>query len=207
MKLVVLRLCCLVVAAFMCVCVLHELLGQTAGTGVQADADKVFSVRTMEGLAIAGISTALAIDVLTLLTGKAGKDEKPSGTAATREECHEEAPAYRLWEEMVASAAYKHIREALKTGANPTDAEWDELAALVNTCYPGFREKLEELCQMSEADYRICLLLKAKLKLKDIAQLANLSLSGLASVRCKLYLRAFNKKGSARMWDSFIDAL
>ena len=60
---------------------------------------------------------------------------------------------------------------------------------------------------MSESEYHICLLLKTKLRLKDIAQLVNIALSSLSSTRSRLFFRTYGKKGSAGDWDNVIDRL
>lgn len=108
------------------------------------------------------------------------------------------------------SDIYRHIRRMLNSpdkNKRMTDEDWNMLKTAVNCCYPGFDEKLSDLCKMSLSDYRICLLLKAGIQLKDIAHLACLSPSGVTSVRSKLYQRAFGEKKSAEEWDKIILSL
>lgn len=108
------------------------------------------------------------------------------------------------------SDIYRHIRRMLNSpdkSKHMSDEEWDMLKTAVNCSYPGFDEKLSDLCKMSLPDYRICLLLKAGIQLKDIANLACLSPSGVTSVRSKLYQRAFGEKKSAEEWDKIILSL
>lgn len=112
--------------------------------------------------------------------------------------------------DMTQSDIYRHIRRMLNSpdkNKRMTDEEWDMLKAAVNVSYPGFDEKLSDLCKMSLPDYRICLLLKTGIQLKDIAKLASLSPSGVTSVRSKLYQRAFGEKKSAEEWDKIILSL
>lgn len=108
------------------------------------------------------------------------------------------------------SDIYRHIRRMLNSpdkNKRMTDEDWDMFKTAVNCSHPGFDEKLSDLCKMSLSDYRICLLLKAGIQLKDIANLACLSPSGVTSVRSKLYQRAFGEKKSAEEWDKIILSL
>lgn len=84
---------------------------------------------------------------------------------------------------------------------------WAALSQAVNRIYPGFDEKLYGLCKMSEFDYRICLLIKIKLSPSCIAAIANLSTSGVSTLRSKLFTRAFNRKGRPSDWDDVITSL
>ena len=88
-----------------------------------------------------------------------------------------------------------------------TDEEWGELSAAIERACPGFLARLKGLCRISEADIRICLLIKAGFKLSDIAALVCLTPQGLASARKKLYNRAFGKDGSAKAWDDVVRGL
>lgn len=112
--------------------------------------------------------------------------------------------------DMMQAEIYKHIRRMLNSpdqGKRLTDEEWNRLKTAVNDSHPGFDKRLSDLCRMSLADYRICLLLKAGIQLKDIAKLSCLSPSGVTSVRTKLYQRAFGEKKSAEEWDKIILSL
>lgn len=60
---------------------------------------------------------------------------------------------------------------------------WAELSQAVNRIYPGFDENLYSLCKMSTFDYRICLLIKIKIQPSHIAAMANLSTSGVSTLR------------------------
>lgn len=84
---------------------------------------------------------------------------------------------------------------------------WAALSQAVNRIYPGFDEKLYGLCKMSEFDYRICLLIKIRLSPSSIAAIANLSTSGVSTLRSKLFMRAFNRKGRPSDWDDVIASL
>lgn len=88
-----------------------------------------------------------------------------------------------------------------------TEEMWAELSQAVNRIYPGFDENLYSLCKMSTFDYRICLLIKIKIQPSHIAAMANLSTSGVSTLRSKLFMRAFGKKGRSSDWDDIINSL
>lgn len=104
---------------------------------------------------------------------------------------------------------YRKILEKTKSSSvQPlTDEEWGELSAAIERACPGFLARLKGLCRISEADIRICLLIRAGFKLSDIAALVCLTPQGLASARKKLYNRAFGKDGSAKAWDDVVRGL
>lgn len=105
---------------------------------------------------------------------------------------------------------YKLIRRMLNdpnAKKRLEDKEWKLLATEINKSYPGFTEKLNDLCRMSSFDQRNCMLLKIKLTPSDIGKFTNLSRSGIVSFRSKLYKRAFGKHGGAGDWDDVIDSL
>lgn len=67
--------------------------------------------------------------------------------------------------------------------------------------------KLSGLYRMSVAELRICLLVKAGFRNKEIARLVGLSAEGTTSVRRRLYAKLFNEKGDAKKLNEFISSL
>ena len=104
---------------------------------------------------------------------------------------------------------YKKIKDLLNSNRrkNLSEGDWKELSEEVNKYWPQFEERLNQLCKMNVHDYHVCLLLKIKLPIKDIAELMNKTNSGIGSVRTKLYLRAFGEKKGVAGWDAVIDSL
>lgn len=88
-----------------------------------------------------------------------------------------------------------------------SEDDWNELSNAVNTMHTSFDEKLQDLCKMSEQDYRVCLLLKIGISPTDISKLIFKSKTGVSSIRRKLYERAFGKNGEAGEWDKIITSL
>lgn len=106
--------------------------------------------------------------------------------------------------DIFASDVYQRIKQCLAEGRSLPEAEWSELAEVVNASYTGFTDKLYSLYRMSEQDYHVSLLIKIRLQPKDIATLTAHSKESIASTRSRLYQKVFGKKGSTRDWDDFV---
>ena len=99
----------------------------------------------------------------------------------------------------------QHISEGKVGGLSEND--WEELDQLVNSAYPNFKKKLNELVSLNEQDYRICLLTKINVKPIHIAQLTAHSPEAISSSRRRLYQKCTNKKGKPQDWDEIIHLL
>ena len=105
------------------------------------------------------------------------------------------------------SDAYLKIKQRLAAGLHMKEENWQQLTELVNQVYTGFTGKLFGLYQMSEQEYRVCLLIKVRVQPKDIAALTAHSKASVATTRSRLYQRVFGKKGTSGDWDEFIWSL
>ena len=99
----------------------------------------------------------------------------------------------------------QHISEGKVGGLSEND--WEELDQIVNSAYPNFKKKLNELVSLNEQDYRICLLTKINVKPIHIAQLTAHSPEAISSSRRRLYQKYTNKKGKPQDWDEIIHLL
>ena len=105
------------------------------------------------------------------------------------------------------SDVYLRLKQLLTEGRSLGEEDWQQLSSIVNNIYTGFAEKLYSLYNMSEQDYRVCLLIKVRVQPKEIATLTAHSKESVASTRSRLYQKIFGKKGSTRDWDEFILSL
>jgi regulator of replication initiation timing len=105
------------------------------------------------------------------------------------------------------SDVYQRIQTCLNSGRSLTAQDWTELTEVVNSVYTGFTEKLYSLYRMSEQDYHVSLLIKVRIRPKDIALLTAHSKESVASTRSRLYSKVFGMKGSSKDWDDFILSL
>lgn len=115
-----------------------------------------------------------------------------------------------LYQKLEGTEIYQQIKTLLMSSGKAkkmTDENWEKLSSEIDRIWPQFTFRLYKLCQMSICDYHVCLLIKIKLPVKDIASLTNMTSSGVGSVRAKLYERAFGEKKGVAEWDSVIDSL
>ena len=99
------------------------------------------------------------------------------------------------------------FRKILSNDSNPSDNDWEQLDKYINQQFPGFKNVLYKLAKLSEIEYQVCLLLKAKFTPTEITKLVNLSKSGLGNARKRLFVKAFKTDGTASDWDKFIISL
>lgn len=102
---------------------------------------------------------------------------------------------------------YINIRKDIASGKILSDEEWKELERQVNSVYPNFTHNLFGLIKMSDVEYKVCLLLKIRMTPKDIAATLCKDPSSISTIRSRLYMKIFKKKGSSTDWDDFIYTL
>lgn len=90
---------------------------------------------------------------------------------------------------------------------NITDEDWRELEQSINSIYPRFSETLENLCNISTTERRICMLRKINIPPTQIAILLNKSKQAIGSARVRLYEKSFGEKGSSSQWDEFLQSI
>lgn len=90
---------------------------------------------------------------------------------------------------------------------NITDKDWQELEQVINTVYPRFTERLENLCDISATERQICLLRKIDIAPVKVANLLNKSKQAISSTRERLYEKSFGQKGSPTQWDDYLQSL
>lgn len=113
----------------------------------------------------------------------------------------------RAESDIFTSDIYGKIQQLLNEGRPMSEEHWQQLAALVDSIFTGFTEKLYSLYRLSSNDYHVCLLIKIRLQPKDIALLTAHSKESVATTRSRLYQKIFGKKGSSKDWDDFILSL
>lgn len=92
-------------------------------------------------------------------------------------------------------------------GKKLTAEDWQLLDEEVNSHYPEFKERISELCKISDSEYKVCLLLKVGVSPKDIATLTIKTKSAISVMRKRLYTKAFGNNATPEMWDEFIRSL
>ena len=123
-----------------------------------------------------------------------------SKTEDMRKEAHEA---------LAETSIYKHFeRIAMEQEKPASDEKWKELKELLETNYlPEFKDNIQNLCTMSEHEYRMCLLFKCGFKKARIARILLIDRSAISHAFSRLYQRTTGKKGSSEDWEKIIDVL
>lgn len=132
-------------------------------------------------------------------------EEKPETIPAPQEATitnskHEE-------EAYVNSEICQTLRRKAQDGESVKSDEWNEFELAVKTISPDFYSKFYSLRKVSDLEYRLCLLIRARFAPADMAILLCKSRSSITSIRSRLYEKVFGKKGGSRDWDDFILSL
>ena len=102
----------------------------------------------------------------------------------------------------------KKISEHQDKNENITEKEWDRLDHEVNSIFNEFYKRVHNLIpEISQHEYKVCLLLKIGTRPTDIARLTNRSKEAINSTRRRLYEKAFGRKGRPADWDDIISSL
>ena len=102
----------------------------------------------------------------------------------------------------------KKISEHQDKNENITEEEWDRLDHEVNSIFNEFYKRVHNLIpEISQHEYKVCLLLKIGTRPTDIARLTNHSKEAINSTRRRLYEKAFGRKGRPADWDNIISSL
>ena len=83
-------------------------------------------------------------------------------------------------------------------------SEWKMVEARLLDSFPDFREKLFSLYNLSETEYRICILIKLGISPTNIAKLTATGKSSVSQSRLRMQQKVFNGEGTAQDWDNFI---
>ncbi len=105
------------------------------------------------------------------------------------------------------SQTYSKFIAILNNHLKVSENDWKDIDSLINREFPGFREKLINLCLLKEQEYRVSLLIKAGFEPTKIALVLNKSGAAISTIRSRSYEKVFGKKGGARDWDIFIKSL
>ena len=102
---------------------------------------------------------------------------------------------------------YKDSVEQERTEDEEAQEEWDELEQRINPVYPGFTNKLFNLCPLSVLEYHVCLLIKLHVPPTEMASILCKDRSSISAIRSRLYKKVFQQKGSSKLWDEFVLSL
>jgi tetratricopeptide (TPR) repeat protein len=87
------------------------------------------------------------------------------------------------------------------------DADWKKIEERLSAAFPSFKERLFSLYQLSDTEYRICMLIKMEVAPSNIAKLMALGNSAVSQNRLRMQQKVFDGQGTAKDWDKFILSL
>ena len=91
--------------------------------------------------------------------------------------------------------------------ASPSMADYHRLADALDKAYGGFTTRLKEFYPaISEQEMWFCCMTKAGLSSKETCNISFYTFSALSMAKSRLYVKMFNKKGTARELDTFVKA-
>lgn len=85
--------------------------------------------------------------------------------------------------------------------------DWKLIEERLTESFPNFKDELYSHINLSETEYRICILIKLEVSPSNIAKLLALSNSSVSQIRLRLQHKVFNGEGSAKDWDNYVLSL
>ena len=95
----------------------------------------------------------------------------------------------------------------MEAGNHLSQEGWLSLEESVENHYPGFKEKLYSCSKLSEHEFRVCLLIKAKIPTSKIALLTSRASSTISTTKQRLYKKLTSEQGSAEDLDKLLAIL
>ncbi|MBQ0023481.1 MAG: hypothetical protein KBT29_09625 [Prevotellaceae bacterium] len=86
-------------------------------------------------------------------------------------------------------------------------ADWKLIEERLTESFPNFKDMLYSHINLSETEYRICVLIKLEVTPSNMAKLLALSNSSVSQIRLRLQHKVFNGEGSAKDWDNYVLSL
>lgn len=86
-------------------------------------------------------------------------------------------------------------------------ADWKLIEERLTESFPNFKDMLYSHINLSETEYRICVLIKLEVTPSNMAKLLALSNSSVSQIRLRLQHKVFNGQGTAKDWDSYVLSL
>lgn len=99
------------------------------------------------------------------------------------------------------------LKRRLKDDKVLKPSDWTLIEERLLQSFPEFRNKLYSLYELSETEYRICLLIKMQTSPSHIARLLSMGNSSVSQCRLRMQQKVFNGKGTAKDWDNFVHSM
>lgn len=108
---------------------------------------------------------------------------------------------------LTSTTIYRTITKRVKANQVLHEKEWETLDKTINDEIENFNQRIKEYHNVSIQEYRICMLIRIGIPIKDMAVIMSLSASGISKARTRLQEKFFGKEGSTKDFDSFVNSL
>ena len=96
------------------------------------------------------------------------------------------------------------FRTHLKKATTPSEEDWKRLEESIMVAFPTFLQIVPDDLTLNAMEEKVCWLTKLKFGSKEIGSLMDKSPQGVDSIRSRLYLKIFKKKGTSKDFNDFI---
>ena len=96
------------------------------------------------------------------------------------------------------------FRTHLKKATTPSEEDWKRLEESIMVAFPTFLQIVPDDLMLNAMEEKVCWLTKLKFGSKEIGSLMDKSPQGVDSIRSRLYLKIFKKKGTSKDFNDFI---
>lgn len=106
------------------------------------------------------------------------------------------------------SVIYQLILSEIKENTfRLTEEQWGEIHSLLNEVYEEFDKNLNSFCEVTNQEFKICMLLKLGISPVHIAKFTHRTKEAISASRRRLYEKTFKKKGAPADWDKIVQSL
>jgi len=99
------------------------------------------------------------------------------------------------------------LQSRIKADKALRQSDWQTLEDHLLKSFPDFRTQLYAHYELSETEYRICLLIKMNVSPSNMARLLAMGNSSISQSRLRMQQKVFNGSGTAKDWDNYIQSL
>ncbi len=103
--------------------------------------------------------------------------------------------------------AYKLISSRLETNGFLSNDDFKNVDQEISSLLPDFKKRLFDICRISNHEYKICLLIRMGLTVREIGIMLCCSDSAVSKARVRMHEKFFGNKGSAKDFDKFVKTL
>lgn len=181
------------------------------GKLLQLNSDLQSEVRKEKSLMTMGICgcllmafVAIALVCYFRMKRSKKKDEMIESQEETQVNVEQHEPARRqFYDKEIDELLSNHI--ASSKVLRPSD--WTLIEDRLLSSFPTFKDALYSVHNLSETEYRVCLLTKLETSPSNIAKLLALSNSSVSQIRLRLQRKVFGNEGTAKDWDNYVLSL